>query len=87
MDRIPNTNSTIWSQLFEYRIIRIIRCNSGLDSKSRTQLFYVCQINLQRVHQAYARAEQTCQHVEISRVNLFVLQIKLVRVLTTCLQH
>ena len=23
----PNTNSTIWSQLFEYRIIRIIRCN------------------------------------------------------------
>ena len=28
MDRIPNMNSTIWSQLFEYRIIRIIRCNS-----------------------------------------------------------
>ena len=25
----PNTNSTIRSQLFEYRIIRIIRCNSG----------------------------------------------------------
>ena len=31
MDRIPNTNSTIRSQLFEYRIIRIIRCNSVLD--------------------------------------------------------
>ena len=29
MDRIPNTNSTIRSQLFEYRIIRIIRSNSG----------------------------------------------------------
>ena len=28
MDRIPNTNSTIRSQLFEYRIIRIIRSNS-----------------------------------------------------------
>ena len=28
MDRKPNTNSTIQSQLFEYRIIRIIRCNS-----------------------------------------------------------
>ena len=26
----PNMNSTIWSQLFEYRIIRIIRCNSVL---------------------------------------------------------
>ena len=28
MDQIPNMNSTIWSQLFEYQIIRIIRCNS-----------------------------------------------------------
>ena len=28
MDQIPNMNSTIWSQLFEYRIIWIIRCNS-----------------------------------------------------------
>ena len=27
-DRIPNTNSTIQSQLFEYQIIRIICCNS-----------------------------------------------------------
>ena len=26
----PNTNSTIWSQLFEYLIIQIIRCNSDL---------------------------------------------------------
>ena len=32
MDRIPNTNSTIRSQLFEYQIIRIIRCNSALAS-------------------------------------------------------
>ena len=31
MDRIPNMNSTIRSQLFEYRIIRIIRCNSDLS--------------------------------------------------------
>ena len=29
----PNTNSTIWSQLFEYQIIRIIRCNSALDNE------------------------------------------------------
>ena len=29
-----NTNSTIWSQLFEYRIIRIIRCNSEKESIS-----------------------------------------------------
>ena len=28
MDQIPNMNSTIRSQLFEYQIIRIIRCNS-----------------------------------------------------------
>ena len=27
----PNTNSTIWSQLFKYRIIRIIRCNSAVN--------------------------------------------------------
>ena len=32
MDRIPNTNSTIQSQLFEYRIIRIIRSNSVVGS-------------------------------------------------------
>ena len=32
MDRIPNTNSTISSQLFEYRIIQIIRSNSVLDN-------------------------------------------------------
>ena len=30
MDRIPNTNNTIRSQLFEYRIIRIIRSNSAV---------------------------------------------------------
>ena len=30
MDRIPNTNSTIQSQLFEYQIIQIIRCNSDI---------------------------------------------------------
>ena len=30
MDQIPNTNSTIQYQLFEYRIIRIIHCNSGI---------------------------------------------------------
>ena len=34
MDRIPNTNSTIRSQLFEYRIIRIICCNSGGEAIS-----------------------------------------------------
>ena len=32
MDQIPNMNSTIWSQLFEYLIIRIICCNSVADS-------------------------------------------------------
>ena len=32
MDRIPNTNSTIRSQLFEYQIIRIIRCNSEIHT-------------------------------------------------------
>ena len=26
--QIPNTNSTIWSQLHEYQMIRIICCNS-----------------------------------------------------------
>ena len=31
MDQIPHTNSTIWSQLFEYRIIRIIHCNSVMS--------------------------------------------------------
>ena len=80
---IKSKQHTTFIILFQIANLKL----SSLDSKSRTQLFYVCQINLQRVHQAYARAEQTCQHVEISRVNLFVLQIKLVRVLTTCLQH
>ena len=31
MDRIPNRNCTIWSQLFEYRIIQIIWSNSDPD--------------------------------------------------------
>ena len=30
MDQIPNTSSTIRSQLFKYQIIRIIHCNSDL---------------------------------------------------------
>lgn len=29
IDRILNTNSTIWSQLFEYRVLRIIWSNSS----------------------------------------------------------
>ena len=27
----PNTNSTIWSKLFEYQIIQMIRCNSAQE--------------------------------------------------------
>ena len=40
IDRIPNTNSTIRSQLFEYRIIRIIRCNSELRTTCKTDCCY-----------------------------------------------
>ena len=32
---IPNTKSTIWSQLFEYRIIWIIRCNSDYNHNQK----------------------------------------------------
>ena len=32
MDRLLNMNGTIRSKIFEYQIIRIIRCNSALAS-------------------------------------------------------
>ena len=52
MDQIPNTNSTICSQLFEYQIIQIIRSNPDLKSKWGGTIFLVA--NLQQIKaQAY----------------------------------
>ena len=36
MDQIPNMNSTIWSQVLEKRIIRIIHCNYEIKQDKRS---------------------------------------------------